>query len=339
MLLIRAHLASVGLPILGDDVYGQPELYTFCPRLFLHCRRLELLALNGQELSLEAPLPADLHDVLDSLVFPGRRGLPCTLSAVAVSEAKTIAAWFPSLINCATVDWYDPWPEDALISVAERYYVQAPKELELDASIAALSKISCVIHASASEAADKFFDELRRKTYMTPTSYLELIKLFTDLLGMKKGELDTKLNRYRVGAQRLKETESVVDKLKVDLTKMQPVIEQGKKDTEKLIVQVDKEEAVAKEAQAACEVDEKEAGEAAATANAIKTECQRELDEALPEYYDAIKALDSLDKKDIQEVKSFAKPPALVEVVLSAVCLLMNKKETWDEAEGPPSSL
>ncbi|CAK9112245.1 Dynein axonemal heavy chain 6 (Axonemal beta dynein heavy chain 6) (Ciliary dynein heavy chain 6) [Durusdinium trenchii] len=90
------------------------------------------------------------------------------------------------------------------------------------------------------------------------------------------------------------------------------------------------------EAQASCEVDEKEAGEAgkaAATANAIKTECQRELDEALPEYYNAIKALDSLDKKDIQEVKSFAKPPPLVEVVLSAVCLLMNRKETWDEAK------
>ena len=68
-----------------------------------------------------------------------------------------------------------------------------------------------------------------------------------------------------------------------------------------LLSQVDKEEAVAKEAQASCEVDEKEAGEAAATANAIKTECQRELDEALPEYYNAIKALDSLDKKDIQE--------------------------------------
>eukprot|EP00434_Breviolum_minutum_P015824 symbB.v1.2.013941.t1/scaffold1003.1/size206925/1 len=57
---------------------------------------------------------------------------------------------------------------------------------------------------------------------------------------MKKGELDTKLNRYKVGAQRLKETETVVDKLKVDLTKLQPVIEQGKKDTAALIIQAGK---------------------------------------------------------------------------------------------------
>lgn len=117
------------------------------------------------------------------------------------------------------------------------------------------------------------------------------------------------------------------------MTKLQPVIEQGKKDTAALIVQVDREEAVAKEAQASCEVDEKEAMEAAATATAIKNDCQKELDEALPEYYNAIKALDSLDKKDIQEVKSFAKPPPLVETVLSAVCLLMNRKESWDEAK------
>merc|ERR1712139_647405 len=64
-----------------------------------------------------------------------------------------------------------------------------------------------------------------------------------------------------------------------------------------------------------------------------KADCQKDLDEALPEYYAAVKSLDALDKKDIQEVKSFAKPPPLVETVLSAVCLLMGKKETWDEAK------
>lgn len=64
---IRVHLASIGLPILGDEAYGQPELNTLCPRLFLHCRRLRLLALDGQELCLEAPLPADLRGVLTSL--------------------------------------------------------------------------------------------------------------------------------------------------------------------------------------------------------------------------------------------------------------------------------
>jgi len=26
---------------------------------------------------------------------------------------------FPSLVNCCTIDWINPWPEDALLSVAK----------------------------------------------------------------------------------------------------------------------------------------------------------------------------------------------------------------------------
>lgn len=35
----------------------------------------------------------------------------------------------------------------------------------------------------------------------------------------------------------------------------------------------------------------------------------KDLDEAMPAYYASIKALDSLDKKAIQEMKSFSNPP------------------------------
>merc|ERR1712151_168953 len=142
-----------------------------------------------------------------------------------------------------------------------------------------------------------------------------------------------KLNRYVVGGQTLKETKVVVDDLKLTLQKMQPNIEQAKKDTAELIVKVDADKAIANEKSAACAVDEKAASEAAAEAGAIAADCQADLDEALPEYNNAVKSLDALDKKDIQEIKSFAKPPPLVEVVLSAVCLLLGAKETWDDAK------
>lgn len=38
----------------------------------------------------------------------------------------------------------------------------------------------------------------------------------------------------------------------------------------------------------------------------------QDLDEAMPAYYAAIKALDSLDKKSIQEMKSFTNPPQVL---------------------------
>ena len=90
------------------------------------------------------------------------------------------------------------------------------------------------------------------------------------------------------------------------------------------MVQVEKDQAAAAEVQAVTAVEEQKAQSASAEANGIKTSVQKDLDEALPEYYAAIKALDSLNKQDITEVKSFTKPPPLVETVLAAVCLLMG---------------
>jgi len=302
-----------------------------------------------QVIGLVRPLAkaAGKHDARDVIwqhfVQIVRESLHIALAFSPVGEGfRARCRQFPSIINCTSIDWYDPWPEEALVSVAQRDYREAPAELGLEEILGSLAQLSCVLHASSSGAASKFYEAVLRRTYTTPTSYLELIRLFTDLLKLKKGELSVKLNRYKTGSERLEETKLIVDKLKVDLTEMQPVIEQGKEDTAKLILECDKQEEVAKEKQAACEVDEKEANQAAAEANEIKTECQKELDEALPEYYAAIKSLDALDKKDIQEVKSFTKPPALVEVVMSAVCLLMGKKENWEEGKkllGDPNFL
>lgn len=77
-----------------------------------------------------------------------------------------------------------------------------------------LSSISQYMHSTSQDAAEDFFESLRRRTYMTPTSYLELIGLFTDLVGKKRGELTTKLERYTIGSQTLNETKAVVDELK-----------------------------------------------------------------------------------------------------------------------------
>jgi dynein heavy chain len=53
----------------------------------------------------------------------------------------------------------------------------------------------------------------------------------------------------------------------------------------------------------------------------------------MPALNNAIKALDSLSKSDITEVKSFAKPPPAVQTVMEAVCILLGEKPDWDSAK------
>lgn len=59
----------------------------------------------------------------------------------------------------------------------------------------------------------------------------------------------------------------------------------------------------------------------------LQQEAQRDLDMALPALEDAIKALDSLKRDDISEVKSFQNPPQAVQTVMNAVCLLLSEDE------------
>jgi 23S rRNA pseudouridine1911/1915/1917 synthase len=63
---IRVHLAAIGLPVVGDAVYGvrDPEL----PRQFLHAWRLAFThPVTGEQVEVESPLPPDLQAALARL--------------------------------------------------------------------------------------------------------------------------------------------------------------------------------------------------------------------------------------------------------------------------------
>ena len=54
---------------------------------------------------------------------------------------------------------------------------------------------SCVdIHYSIDVATNQFYEELRRRYYITPSSYMELIRIYSHMLKRKKDEFMN--NRY-----------------------------------------------------------------------------------------------------------------------------------------------
>jgi len=46
---------------------------------------------------------------------------------------------------------------------------------------------------SVSKASDKFYNELRRRNYTTPTSYLDLVKTYKEMLGYQRGIVPKKI--------------------------------------------------------------------------------------------------------------------------------------------------
>ncbi|MDP2705816.1 MAG: RNA pseudouridine synthase [bacterium] len=70
---LRVHLAAIGHPIIGDQVYGQKKSLTTTERLwnlqrqFLHAKSIEFSLLDGSRRRFEADLSSDLQSILDLL--------------------------------------------------------------------------------------------------------------------------------------------------------------------------------------------------------------------------------------------------------------------------------
>lgn len=82
---------------------------------------------------------------------------------------------------------YFQWPREALLSVSKTFFanVDAGRE-ELKEKLS----LMCVsVHLSVSTMAERYYAELRRRYYTTPTSYLELINLFLTMLSEKRKQL------------------------------------------------------------------------------------------------------------------------------------------------------
>lgn len=90
---------------------------------------------------------------------------------------------FPSIVNCCTIDWFQPWPEDALLAVSTRFLASEDlSDLERKTAI----DMCMEFHTSTQNLSEVFALRLKRYNYVTPTSYLELIQTFKALLNQKR---------------------------------------------------------------------------------------------------------------------------------------------------------
>ncbi|KAJ9522811.1 hypothetical protein QJQ45_019799, partial [Haematococcus lacustris] len=279
---------------------------------------------NGIEETRDAMWRAFINRVRDNLHI--------VLAMSPVGEAfRARCRQFPSLINCCTIDWFSAWPSDALLSVSQRFL--SSQQLGGDAMNAAVSAMCVDIHQGVAAMAEKFYHELRRRFYVTPKSYLDLIHLYISLLRGKRQDMALARDRLLNGLSKLQETNVVVDKMQRELNELQPVLAAKTVDTQRLLIQVEAERRDAAVIQRTVQEEEAEVKVKQVETQLLKDDAQKDLEEVLPALEAAEKALASLNKSDIVEIKTFTKPPPLVGVTMEGVCLLLQEKPDWDTAK------
>ncbi|XP_015178312.1 PREDICTED: dynein heavy chain 7, axonemal, partial [Polistes dominula] len=230
---------------------------------------------------------------------------------------------FPALVSCCTIDWLQPWPEDALLAVATQFLneIEMPIE-ERDACI----EMCQFFHTSTQDLSKEFLKKAKRHNYVTPTSYLELINTFKDLLGKKRKEVIEGKRRYEAGLEKLDSTHRQVEKMQEILVALQPKLIIAAKDVEAMFRDVQNESEEVSAMEKIVKEDEQAALVVAGEADAIRAECDADLQEVMPILNEANAALNTLTPQDIQIVKSMKRPPAGVKLVMTAVCILKDVK-------------
>jgi dynein heavy chain len=248
------------------------------------------------------------------------------------STLATRLRMFPSLVNCCTIDWFTPWPEEALKVVAEVSLQEVELEDKERISVVALCQH---FQSSVLELSVSYVTNVNRRVYVTPTSYLELFKAFKLLLEKKRKEILTAKSMYETGLEKILSAESQVGGMKEELIELQPQLVVAAAENVKMTAIITKESADAAVVEAAVSVDEADANEKAAVAKTEKEECEAILADAIPALNSALKALDTLKPSDIGEVKAMKDPPAPVKLVMEAVCVMKEvKAEKAKDKEG-----
>jgi len=238
---------------------------------------------------------------------------------------------YPALVNCTTIDWFSEWPADALLEVAERYLEKIQFNDEEERSNVA--KIFAIVHQSVVTMSKRMLFELKRHTYVTPTNYLELVSGYKSLLAEKQRELGDAASKLQNGLQKIDETRRKVEVMSVELEEAKVQVAQFQKQCEDFLVIIVQQKREADDQQKSIAIRGEKIAEEEAKCQAIADNAQQDLNEAMPALEEAVKALESLNKKDITEIKAYGRPPPLVEKVMEAVMVLKGNEPTWAEAK------
>ena len=110
------------------------------------------------------------------------------------------------------IDWFFPWPADALQKVAEFFLLEEKlPPLQRQAVVEHLVHA----HETITSSAAQFCLELRRHYYVTPKNYLDFITNYKVQLSFNRKRINQSTKRLQGGLQKLIEAAEAVDAMQV----------------------------------------------------------------------------------------------------------------------------
>ncbi|VDP76010.1 unnamed protein product [Echinostoma caproni] len=238
---------------------------------------------------------------------------------------------FPGVVNNTTIDWFFPWPEQALYAVV-RVFVSAEYRLVPESHREAITDQIVATHMSVHQYSSEFAQKFRRPTYVTPKHYLDFINTYKKLLEEQDTYTESQIVRLHGGLRKLAEASVQLEELNAKLAVQRVAVAEKTQACETLLAEISSSSQLATEKK---ELAVTKGKEIEIQSKEIAREAESALAEALPALEQARLALEDLDKSDVTEIRSFAKPPKSVQVTSECICVFKGYKEiSWKTAKG-----
>ncbi|XP_063285477.1 dynein axonemal heavy chain 11-like [Pelobates fuscus] len=319
LVLINDMLSSGDIP----DLFSEEEIDTI-----ISSTRMELRALC---------LPDSRENCWQFFIDRIRRQLKVVLCFSPVGfTLRARARKFPALVNCTAIDWFHPWPQAALHSVSGSF-IQKLDGLDPHVKTS-ISQFITFAHTSVNDVSVKYQQNEKHFNYTTPKSFLELIKLYWNLLGKKRNELIQKMERLENGLQKLQTTAFQVEDLKSKLAIQEVELQQRNRDTEALIAKIGQQTEKVNQEKSIADAEERKIATIQAEITKQQQESSDDLAKAEPALQAANAALNTLNRLNLTELRTFPNPPAAVTNVTAAVLVLLSngkipKDRSWKAAK------
>ena len=246
------------------------------------------------------------------------------------------ARQFPGLINGCTIDWFLPWPEEALTSVSSKFIDEFSMACS-DESKNQLKLMMGHVHVFVTNACREYFEKFRRHVYVTPKSYLSFIQGYKSLYSRKLANVEQLAKNINSGLQKMFEAKDDVSKMKVDLGIKNQELEVAAKEAETLLKSISENTAIAEKEKTKVAVIVDGVTAKASEIKAVKDDAEKDLAAAKPALDAALAALNSITPKDITALKALKNPPDVVKRIFDAVLMLRHfpvDKITYHDVKG-----
>lgn len=98
--------------------------------------------------------------------------------------------YFPGLVSNTNIDWFFPWPEDALTAVANNF--MGTVELEDDQRQKVVDHL-VMVHLSVQKFSTEYKIIYKRENFSTPKNYLDFINNYIKFLRDKRRFMESQV--------------------------------------------------------------------------------------------------------------------------------------------------